>query len=148
MASRQARVGELLRREIANLLLYEMRDPRLAGATVTSVRISRDLTFAKVFVSILGDHAALMQAVEALDDAVGWIRRRLAPDLGLRRMPELSFEPDESAANALRVDSLLAEAGMLGSSTEAADADEADGTTEADALDDEDDETDAHDAAC
>lgn len=109
MSTRRERVAAAIRRSIAELVLYEMRDPRLAQATITAVSVSRDLAVAKVYVSALGDEAALRAAVQALADAAGWVRRRIAPELSLRQVPELVFYPDDSAARAQRLDRLFRE---------------------------------------
>jgi len=102
-------VATAIRKEVAMLILNEMRDPRLAMVTVTTATVSRDLTQARVFVSVFGDAAELEAAVEALRDATGFMRSRLAPRLGLRVVPDLHFVGDDSAAKAQRLDKIFKE---------------------------------------
>lgn len=109
MSGRQDRVNQALRKEIANLVLYEMRDPRLAQATITGVEVTRDFSLAKVYVSALGDEAALASAVEALNDAAGYVRHQIAPHLSLRQTPELHFYGDDTARKAARLEQILRE---------------------------------------
>jgi ribosome-binding factor A len=109
MSGRQEKVATAIRKEVAMLILNEMRDPRLAMVTVTTATVSRDLTQARVFVSVFGDAAELEAAVEALRDATGFMRSRLAPRLGLRVVPDLHFVGDDSAAKAQRLDKIFKE---------------------------------------
>jgi ribosome-binding factor A len=109
MVAGQERVAAAVRREVASLILNEMRDPRLARVTVTNATISRDLTVAKVYVSVLGEKDALLDAVEALKDAAGFIRHKISPHLSVRAVPELVFVPDDSAARAQRLEKLFKE---------------------------------------
>ena len=104
---RPERVAELLHRELSLLLSRELADPRLQGITVTDCEISRDLKHAKVFVSTLEGGAARESALGALRRAVGTLRRRLAPRLGLREVPSLRFQFDDSLERGARVDELL-----------------------------------------
>lgn len=107
MSARMAKVAAALRKEIATLVLNEMRDPRLTMATITDVRVTRDLMFAKVAVSVLGDRAALDAAVECLNGAAGFVRRELAQRIPIRQMPQLEFIADDTAAKAQRLEELF-----------------------------------------
>lgn len=107
MSARQQRVATAIRKMIAELMLYRMRDPRLSGATITEVEVTRDLGLARVYVSVLGEAEELQQAVEALTAATGFVRHAIGPELQLRTVPELVFRPDDSAARAQRVTELL-----------------------------------------
>ncbi|MBI2299139.1 MAG: 30S ribosome-binding factor RbfA [Armatimonadetes bacterium] len=107
MTGRQIRVAAAIRREIAELVLLRMRDPRLAQVTITGVEVSRDFSVAKVFVSRLGDDEARREAVAALNDAAGFVRRSIAPLLQLRTVPELQFRPDDTAARAQHLETLF-----------------------------------------
>jgi ribosome-binding factor A len=71
---RQARVGEMIRRDLAEILQKEMRDPRLAMVTITGVDVARDFTIAKVYVSVLGDSQDRSLAMRALRGAAGFLR--------------------------------------------------------------------------
>lgn len=104
---RQSRVSELLQRELAQLIAYELRDPRLAFVSVTHVEVTPDLRLARVYISTLGDASTGSDAVAALEHAGGFLRRALSERVDLRFMPELRFYFDESAAASLRINALL-----------------------------------------
>lgn len=104
---RPERVAELLHRELSTLLSRELSDPRLAGVTITDCEVSRDLKHAKVFVSTLQGGAARDASLLTLKRAAGTLRRRLAPRLGLREVPSLRFQFDDSLERGARVDELL-----------------------------------------
>ncbi len=108
MRIRPERVAQLMRREIAQLLEHEMRDPRLSTmVSVTDVEVTNDLSSAKVWVSTLGEARERASLLEGLASAAGFIRRELGPRLGLREVPEIRFLFDESLERGARVDSIL-----------------------------------------
>jgi ribosome-binding factor A len=113
MTRRQERVEELLRREIAQMLMRgELRDPRLAPASavsITGVEVSADLSVARVFIDVLTEALRLTDVLAALHAGGGLIRRKLGDRLKLRRMPELRFEQDNSITRGARVEAILAE---------------------------------------
>ncbi len=95
---RTDRVNALLQRELGTLISEELRDPRIAFATVTSVETAPDLRSARVFVSVLGDDEASLRTIRALADATPYLRRVLGERTELRFVPELAFVSDMSAA--------------------------------------------------
>lgn len=106
---RPERVAHLIQRELADILERRMRDPRLSQwVSITDVEVTPDLSFARVFVAPSaargGDGA---EVLDALNRAAGFVRRELAPRLGLREVPELRFLPDDSIERGARVDELL-----------------------------------------
>ena len=108
MRIRPEKVAQLMRREIADILEHELRDPRISSAvTVTDVEITPDLAFARVYVTILGDAAARARSLEGLHRATGFVRRELGGRLDLREVPELRFQYDDSLDRGARVDDLL-----------------------------------------
>jgi ribosome-binding factor A len=97
-----------MRREVADILEHKLRDPRLGAAvTVTDVQVTHDLSFAKVFVTVLGDEAARERALETLQRASGFVRRELGGRLDLREVPEIRFLYDGSLDQGRRVEDLL-----------------------------------------
>ena len=97
MAHRIERVNNLIRREISELLQRQVKDPRLGGfVTVTEVSTSADLKYAKIFVSRIGGEGEKQETLNALAGASGFFRNELAKRLNLRRIPELSFQWDDS----------------------------------------------------
>jgi ribosome-binding factor A len=97
-----------MRREVAEILANRMRDPRLgAMVSVTDVEVTSDLSFARVYVSVLADGPETGKVLEGLQHAAGFVRRELAPRLGLREVPELRFLLDTSLERGARVEELL-----------------------------------------
>lgn len=97
---RQHRVSDAARQEICDIL-RDVKDPRVSGTfiTITSVEVTPDFKYAKIFYSTLSDHAAPEEAKElaaGLRSASGFIRSQLAQRLNLRITPELTFIPDDS----------------------------------------------------
>ncbi len=108
MTLRTDRVGDLLRGELATILLREIRDPRVAGlATVSGVTVSRDLGHAVVRISVLGDEETRQQSVEALERAKGFIRSLLARRVRLRTIPNLVFRLDRGPEHSQRISEIL-----------------------------------------
>ena len=108
MRIRPEKVAHLMRREIAEILQQKLRDPRLSAmVSVTDVEVTQDLSFARVFVSIMGTPAESESAMQALAHAVGFVRRELGPRLGLREVPAMRFVHDESLERGARVEDLL-----------------------------------------
>lgn len=104
---RQHRVGDAARQEICEIL-RDVKDPRVSGAfiTVTSVEVTPDFKYAKVFYSTLADNATLEEEKElrlGLRSASGYIRSQLAQRLNLRITPELTFVKDESLKRGVEI---------------------------------------------
>lgn len=104
------RVNEQLKREVAQILAAEVKDPRVGAVTVTHVTAAPDLTLARVFVQLVGDEAERKQTMLGLKAATAFIRTTLGQRLPMRRVPELRFEPDRNLDHALRIEKLLQEA--------------------------------------
>lgn len=104
------RVNQLLREELARLVLEELKDPRVAGVTFTRVETSSDLSHARISVRTLPGDVPVEEAIEGLERASGFIRRRLGRELRFRKAPELHFVSDTSLEHARRIDELLDEA--------------------------------------
>ncbi|MFH1888611.1 MAG: 30S ribosome-binding factor RbfA [Candidatus Omnitrophota bacterium] len=106
---RYDKVGEALKREIGNIIQFELKDPRLGFITVTRVEITPDLRYAKVFFSVLGKEEEHKKTKEALDSALGFIRRLIAQRIRLRFVPEISFKEDRSIEYSIRIQEALDE---------------------------------------
>lgn len=101
------RVNQLLREELSRLIRREMKDPRVSGVTVTGVETSPDLRHAKVHVRTLRDDPTAEEAVEGLQSAEGFLRKKLGQELRIRRVPAFAFEVDRSLERVQRIESLL-----------------------------------------
>ncbi len=101
------RINQLVRRIVAQLLLEESSDPRLAEVTITDVSVNRDTTRAEVYYSIIGTQDEVVEVQAALDGAAGWLRSKMAPSLRLRNLPQLVFLHDPSLAHGARIEEIL-----------------------------------------
>lgn len=109
MSRRVERVADAIRAAIAEILLRELKDPRVGMVTITGVRLSPDLRHARVFFSVFGDQARRDSALEGLRRAAGFIRRELARRVETRVSPELAFEYDVGIEESERLSRLLKE---------------------------------------
>jgi ribosome-binding factor A len=108
---RSDRVGDELQRVIADIIQNDIKDPRLPGlVSITEVRVSRDLSHANVYVSVLGDAASRKDCAAALRSATGYIRREMTSRVRLRIAPELHFVFDDSIERGIRLTKLIDEA--------------------------------------
>jgi ribosome-binding factor A len=103
------RVDEAIRQVIGEAVAGELKDPRVGFVTVTDVRTSADLSHARVYVSVLGDDPVRAATLAGLQSAHGYLQRRVASELHLKRTPTLSFLYDDTTDRALRIDALLDE---------------------------------------
>ncbi|MDO7084684.1 30S ribosome-binding factor RbfA [Pseudocolwellia sp. AS88] len=109
--ARTDRVGQEIQKEIATILMREVKDPRLSMTTVSAVEVTRDLAYAKIFVTFFtNEETEIKTSVEVLNDAAGFIRSLLAKKLRARIMPHLRFVYDQSMAEGVRMSSLVDQA--------------------------------------
>lgn len=105
---RTQRIAELIKQALAQSLLQDMSDERFRLVTVTDVTVSKDMSYAKVYVSALfDDEAKIKQTVDALNKAAKSLRYNLAREVKLRVVPELKFVYDESTARGFRLSTLI-----------------------------------------
>jgi ribosome-binding factor A len=110
---RPQRLGQRILEEVSELLLGELKDPRIGSATVTAVRVTPDLRQAFVGVSVVGSAKERKQTLEGLRAATPFIRHELAERLDIRRIPDLTFQLDDSDERAARIDELLRKSGSV-----------------------------------
>ncbi len=106
---RQARVAEMIKRDLAEILSKDVGDPRVALVSVTDVEVAQDFSIAKVFISVMGDEPEKNAAMKALRSGAGFIRGRLGSMLELRTVPMLVFRFDEGIDRGVRMFELLRE---------------------------------------
>jgi ribosome-binding factor A len=106
---RAERTADTLREEIAQIVGYELEDPRLSTVTVTDVRLSSDKRAARVYVTIAGDEKEHEAALAALRHAAPYVRKQLGLSLNMPRTPEIHFVRDRVEEEGERVDQLLLE---------------------------------------
>lgn len=105
---RTRRIGEQMRRDLAQAVGEILAHPHVSMLLFTDVRVTRDLSFAKVYVTHVLDNAAeRAELVKALNDHAGQFRHYLAKKLSIRKMPELTFHYDDSVEYGARMEHLL-----------------------------------------
>ena len=114
MMRRPERLAETLREEIAEVVGFELDDPRVEMVTVTDVSVSDDLRDAKVYVLIDGNEDEITAALKALQRASVFVRQQVAMNLSMRFAPHLHFVRDTAEENAARVSSILTDLSSKG----------------------------------
>ena len=104
---RANRVGDLILREIADLLMTRVKDPRVQRTTVTGISVSQDLRYAKVFYSLIGTEQEMLEAQRGLDSATGFIKREIGLRMDLKYVPDIVFKHDPSLAEGDHMEKLL-----------------------------------------
>ncbi len=104
---RQDRVGDLVKREIAQIIEHELKDPGIGFVTLTGVKMSGDLRQARVFYSVLGDQDSKERSAAALGRARGFVQREIGRRLRLRYTPEISFCFDASVERGAHIEELI-----------------------------------------
>lgn len=107
--NRSERVAGQLRRELAQLVQHEVKDPRVGFVSISDVEVTRDLAHAKVYVTVFEEDEA-PKSIEALNRAAGYLRHRLGKEMHIRTVPELHFIHDASVETGARMDELIANA--------------------------------------
>jgi ribosome-binding factor A len=105
--ARAERVSIQIQQAITELLSKKMQDPRMEMATISNVRMSPDLSLAYVYVTVFGGKKRIREALEGFQKSKGFIKKHIAPKLGLRIMPDLRFIHDDSFDEAARLDALI-----------------------------------------
>lgn len=120
---RRKQIARRIQAKLAQILLYEMKDPRSSFITITEVEINADLTVCKVYWSAM-DRSARAKTTAMLKHAHGFLRTEVAQDIQLRTAPQLEFIFDERLERADRIEAILREVLPEGSATESPKADE------------------------
>ena len=107
--NRMGRIDEEYRKELSQIISYDLKNPNVTGLiSVTKVKVTNDLKYAKVYVSILNSKN-LKETMEGLKKSSGFIRSELARKINLRNTPEILFELDDSLEYGAKIDSILKE---------------------------------------
>jgi ribosome-binding factor A len=105
------RVNELIKEVLSELVLTELKDPRVGLVTITGVRVTNDLSSAKVLFSVMGDETQRAATLKALTAATNFLRRTLVRHMDVRVAPELRWVYDDSLDRAFRIEQALRETG-------------------------------------
>lgn len=107
---RISRLSEEVRKELSYIIQNELKDPRIPMLTsITRVEITRDLRYAKVFVSVFGDEEQKIKCIEGLKSAAGFIRKEIGSRVNIRYTPEMIFEIDNSIEYGLNISKKIKE---------------------------------------
>ncbi len=106
-SSRPRRVGELVQRELAGMLQREVKDPRLAMVSITAVDVTRDMSLARVYYTLIGSDHNTPEVKDGLKKASGFLRHELAKRVQLRIVPRLEFRYDESVLKGAELSRLI-----------------------------------------
>jgi ribosome-binding factor A len=105
---RAQRVGEEIKKEVSEIIRMELKDPALEKMTsVTDAEVSRDLGYARIYVSIYAPETEQAEVLKVLDKASGFIRSELGKRIRLRHIPELEFRLDRSMEYGAHIDGVL-----------------------------------------
>ncbi len=105
--TRARKVAERIREELAAILIEQVSDPRLKMVTITDVDVDRELAFASIYVTSMGDTERADEVMSGLEAARGFLRRELSNRIQMRSFPQLRFEWDTSYERGTRIDELL-----------------------------------------
>lgn len=108
--SRNQRLGAQMQRTLSELIRLESKDPGLTDVSFTTVELTKDLSVAKIYFSLLRPDADPQPAIAGLQRATGFLRSRLAAELSVRHVPELRFVHDDSIAHAAEISRLIDDA--------------------------------------
>jgi len=106
-SKRLMRVAEVIRMELARLILTDVKDPRIGFATVTVVEVSPDLRDARVMVSVMGSEKEKKSSLIALDKAKGFLQYKINEVLSMKFTPKLHFKLDDSLEKSMEIDKII-----------------------------------------
>ena len=104
---RVRKIQEFIKQEVSNMLLHDLKDPRIGFVTVTGVEVTGDLREARIFVSLFGSDEEKAASLEARNKGKGFVRRELGQRLKIYYTPEISFAEDTSLDYGMHIDGLL-----------------------------------------
>jgi ribosome-binding factor A len=106
---RSTRVAQAIQNELAVLLVGKIQDPRLKDLSITRVEVSEDLSIARIFFSIIGDHSNIKLAKKGLMQAKGFLRSHIAKTINLRFTPDLDFRYDDIGEKVAELEEIFQE---------------------------------------
>ncbi len=106
MANKQERIAAIIRKNIAQIIQMELKNPHLGFVSIPEVRVSKDFSYAKIYVSFINDNE-IKEGMEVLEHSKGFIRSSLAKKMDTRRVPELTFVLDEGYKKEERINEIL-----------------------------------------
>ena len=115
MKTRMLKINDEIARTAASVIRQEMSDPRIGNVvSVVRAETTADLSISKIFVSIIGDEEERKKTMDALKNASGFMRKRIADTINLRQTPEIKFQYDDSIEHGMKMRKLIEEVGKQG----------------------------------
>jgi ribosome-binding factor A len=108
MSVKLERLESIIKKDVTEIIQFDLKDPHLGFCTITDVKVTRDYSYATIYVSFLGQEARKGAGIKTLNRAKGYVRSLLSKKLSIRKVPELTFELDKSLENAQRIEALIA----------------------------------------
>lgn len=106
MANKEERIATLIRKNIADIIQFELHNPHLGFVTIPEVKVSKDISFAKIYVSFIKEEE-IEEGLEILEKSKGFIRSSLAKKMDTRRIPSLIFVLDDGFKKEAKIEALL-----------------------------------------
>ena len=107
MAVRQDRVESIINKNISEIIQFDLKDPSVGFVTITDVKMTNDYSYAKIFVSFLGQDNRQKKGLETLNKAKGHIRSLLAKKISIRKVPQLIFVLDTTLEKANKIETII-----------------------------------------
>lgn len=107
MAVRQNRVSSIIKKDVSEIIQFDLKDPSVGFCTITDVNLTNDYSYAKIYVSFIGKQERKQAGLKALNRAKGFVRSELGKRITIRKVPEIIFVLDESLDKAEHLESII-----------------------------------------
>lgn len=108
MSKKNEKIAELIKRNISEIIQFDLKDPKIGFITITDAQVTNDLSYAKVYVSFLGQNARKEAGMKALERSKGYIRSELSKKMSTRKVPELQFVLDDALDKGNKIEKIIA----------------------------------------
>lgn len=109
MSKKNEKIAELIKRNISEIIQFDLKDPKIGFITITDCQVTNDMSYAKIFVSFLGQNARKEAGMQALNRSKGYIRSELSKKLSTRKVPELIFQLDDALERGNKIEKIIAD---------------------------------------
>lgn len=107
MGLKKDKMDNIIQKEVSEIIQFELKNPKIGFVTITDVDVTSDMSYAKIFISFLGQDARREAGLKALNQSKGFIRSELAKRLTIRKTPELIFQLDNSLEKGNKIEKIL-----------------------------------------
>ncbi len=109
MSTKSDKIAGLIQRNISEIIQFDVKDPKIGFITITDCQVTSDLSYAKIFVSFLGQNARKEAGMKSLERSKGYIRSELSKKLSIRKVPELIFVLDDALERGNKIEKIIAD---------------------------------------